>query len=399
MKKKVIIIISIILILIIGGIVGVSLFMPMASPVMGGDVAFVTKVADLNGTNLAFSSNRYSGIVEMQELESVKADADKIIKKTYVKEGDTVKEGDKLFEYDIDQMELQRSQYQLDLDQAQSEITLSNSQIATLENQKVNANQNELLSIESQILSLQLQIKKAEYTKSTSSKEIEKLDKAIKDNVIKAKTDGKIQSVGNEDELSAGLVDDNAYIKIATNDNYRIKSMISEENIDTFSKDSPVIIRSRLDETKTWTGKVSSVDKTSPSKSDDMTGGDGDTKYPVYIALDSTDGLMIGQHISIELDTEKDTDTNKLKIAESYICDVDTAPYVWCMNKSNVLEKRTVKLGEYDAEGFTYEIISGITQEDYIAFPEEHLVEGMGATVIDIPAEMLGAGEPVEVQL
>jgi HlyD family secretion protein len=397
MKKKIIIIISIIVILIVAGVVGISVLMPVVSPVMG-NVAVVTKVADLNGNQLDFSSNRYSGVVEMKDIVSIKADDDKIIKNTYVKEGDTVKKDDKLFEYDVEQMELQRSQYQLDLDQAQSEISLSNSQITALEKEKNSANQNERLSIESQILALKMDIKRAEYTVTTSTKEIEKLDKDIKNNVVKAKSDGKIKSVGYN-TVEEDPYGENAYIKMATNDNLRIKTTISEEHIDSFSKDSPVIVRSRIDETQIWKGKVTSVDTTAPIIPEDSMGVEGDTKYPVYIELDNTDGLLIGQHVAVELDVQEDTATNKLELAEFYISDIDTAPYVWCMDENSQLVKRTVELGEYNELDGSYEIVSGITNDDYIAFPDEGYEEGMGATVLDIPAELLGEMESAEVIL
>lgn len=385
MKKKVIIIISIILVLIIAVIVGATIFMSSGSMADSEkNVAYVTQISKINGLDIAFSSNRYSGVVEMQELVSVKADSDKLIKETFVKEGDTVKKGDKLFEYDIEQMKLQLSQSQLDLDQAESEITMCKSQISSLELQKNSADQNELLNIESQILSLQLEIKRSEYTVDNKKTEIDKLNDSISSSVVKSEADGKIKSVG-ENSTSEDLQSNSAYITIATNNDYRIKAMISEENIGMFYEEAPILIRSRLDESKTWTGKVSSIDTTSTgTKNSDMSGVEVDTKYPVYIELDSAEGLMVGQHITVELNSDvKEKDSSKLWLDEFYICDIDTAPYVWCMNKDNLLEKRKVELGEYDENNCQYEIVSGLKQEDYIAFPEEHLTEGMTTSLVE----------------
>ncbi|MEE1281414.1 MAG: efflux RND transporter periplasmic adaptor subunit [Acutalibacteraceae bacterium] len=392
MKKKIIIIISIVVVLIVAVIAGVIIFQPMGSVGMNvGDSAVVTQIAEINGLDIAFSSNRYSGIVEMQEFVSVKADADKVIKETFVKVGDSVKKGDKLFEYDIEQMKIQLTQNELDLEQAETEIKMCNSQISTLENQKRSADQNTALGIESQILSLQLEIKRAEYTASNKKEEIKKLKKSIENNVVKAETNGKIQSVGNSDAQE--MVLDNAYITIATNDDYRVKAMISEENIDTFYKDAPIIVRSRIDESKSWTGKVTSIDTTAPSNTgSDVMSGESDTKYPVYIELDSVDALMIGQHVTVELNVDSASNESKLWLDGFYICDAETAPYVWCMGKDNLLEKRSVELGEFNEMEFRYEIVSGLTQEDYVSFPEEHLTEGMPATVISVP-EILDEAE------
>lgn len=57
-------------------------------------------------------------------------------------------------------------------------------------------------------------------------------------------------------------------------------------------------------------------------------------------------------------------------------------PYVWVANKKDKLEKRKVKLGEYDEALGEYEIKSGLSQDDYIAYPMDGLYEGV-STVTD----------------
>ena len=54
--------------------------------------------------------------------------------------------------------------------------------------------------------------------------------------------------------------------------------------------------------------------------------------------------------------------------------------YVWADNGGK-LQKRTVTLGEYNMMNDTYEILSGIAEEDFIAFPDPELcVEGAPTT-------------------
>ena len=54
--------------------------------------------------------------------------------------------------------------------------------------------------------------------------------------------------------------------------------------------------------------------------------------------------------------------------------------YVWAEGR-NGLEKRTVTVGEYNFMNDTYEIIGGLTEEDFIAFPDYELcVEGAPTT-------------------
>ncbi len=112
------------------------------------------------------------------------------------------------------------------------------------------------------------------------------------------------------------------------------------------------------------------------------------TKYPVYIDLVSSDGLMIGQHVTVELDTGvEEENEDGLWLYDYYICDADTSPYVWAESGSGTLEKRSVVLGEYNENSFKYEIKSGVTEDDSIAFPEDRFVDGLPVThnLADVP--------------
>ena len=103
--------------------------------------------------------------------------------------------------------------------------------------------------------------------------------------------------------------------------------------------------------------------------------------YPFYVNLDSSDGLMLGQHVYIEMDEGQDTQKAGVWISEAYIVDVDTgSPYVWSADKNGKLEKRSVILGQYDEELGEYEIADGLTKDDSIAFPSDVLEEGMATT-------------------
>ena len=57
--------------------------------------------------------------------------------------------------------------------------------------------------------------------------------------------------------------------------------------------------------------------------------------------------------------------------------------YVWADDGNGRLEKRTVELGEYDAALDEYEILSGLSEDDLIAWPMEGLYEGV-RTVTDM---------------
>ena len=75
--------------------------------------------------------------------------------------------------------------------------------------------------------------------------------------------------------------------------------------------------------------------------------------------------------------------------------DEDGSTFVWA-EKSGKLEKRPVVLGEYDPMTDTYEILEGLSEQDYIAFPDPELcVEGAATTHEVVAAEAAEGGVAV----
>ena len=105
------------------------------------------------------------------------------------------------------------------------------------------------------------------------------------------------------------------------------------------------------------------------------------SKYPFYVELDSSDGLLLGQHVYLELDTGDDAEESSLSVSSAFVCyDEAGSTYVWA-ESSGKLEKRTVTVGEYNYMTDTMEILDGLTEDDYIAFPDpENCVEGAPTT-------------------
>ena len=375
MKKAIIILAVIVVIIAAAGAVFLGLI-PTAENISEAgkqNEIFVSNVGEMvNG--FSFTANRYSGVVETQEIVKIDADSEKKVKTTFVKEGDSIKPGDKLFEYDVEDMQLQLEEKKLDVAQTNTEIKAYNDQIDALEKEKKNITaKNKQLTITNQIDAAKLEVQKAEYSKASLEKQIAKLEKSIQNSVVISNVTGTIQSV---DDPAA-----DCYIAVSSSADLRIKAMVSEENVAEISEGDSMLIRSRLNEELTWTGKVTSIDTAKPSGGTTAMGGDTTTKYPVYISLDDSDGLMIGQHVTAELNLNDESgSSDALMMPDMYIIDVDSKPYIWAESGDSTVEKRYVELGDYDEELMEYEIKSGITEEDFIAFPEDRIVEGMPTT-------------------
>ena len=117
------------------------------------------------------------------------------------------------------------------------------------------------------------------------------------------------------------------------------------------------------------------------------------SKYPFYVELDDTEGLLLGQHVYLQLETQAEETFAGPSIGSAFIAyDEDGSTYVWA-DKSGKLEKRPVELGEYNMMNDTYEILSGIAEEDFIAFPDPELCgEGVPTTRVEPVQEQTAEG-------
>lgn len=364
-----------------------------------GTKIYVEKVSDImdlgSGTG---GQNRYAGVVESQKTWNIKQNSDKTVKEIYVKEGDSVKVGDKLFAYDNDEAKLNLEQAQLELERMQNEIKSGEAEIANLEKEKKSASGSEKLEYTIQIQSQKATNKKTEYEIKSQQAKIKSLEKATKNSVVKSEMEGVVKKINQSatgSDSSSGVddmsdsSDDSIFMSILATGDYRIKAMVNEQNKFTIEEGKAVIVHSRVDSEASWKGTISKLDTENPEESSssdyyDSEDSSDDTttssKYPFYIKLDSSEGLVLGQHVYIEPDEGQDEEKEGVWLDSYYIVQDDKDSFVWAESHTKRLEKRKVTLGEYDENLDQYQITDGLAEDDYIAFPMDSLKEGMKTT-------------------
>lgn len=354
------------------------------------DKVYVESVSTIMGAGIS-GNNRYSGVIEPQESWDVNKDESRTIAEVFVEVGDEVAEGAQLFSYDVDELELQLEQQKLELEGIDNEISDYNSQIADLQKEKASAPADQQLDYTTRIQSLQTSIKQSEYNRRSKESEMEKTKKSMENSVVTSKIAGVVKSINDNNNDEYG--NSTAYMTILATGEYQVKGAVNEQNRGMISEGLPVIVRSRVDEELTWSGSITKLDTENTisnnnngfytDSSDEMTTS---SKYTFYVALDSMDGLMLGQHVYIELDMGLQPVKEGVWLYSYYIVMDDGDPYVWSSNGKDRLEKRVVELGEYDENLDQYEIKSGLTEEDLIAFPMPGLYEGV--TTVTNPEEV-----------
>lgn len=424
MKKRIIIVLGI---LIAAGGIGSGVwyhFNGSGQSSSGDTVVYVSKVSVITGAESA-ATNRFAGVVEPQKTVNVQIESGRKVKEVQVKTGEEVKSGQLLFEYDLSSIEDDLKQAQLDLDRLKNEQISLTEQIATLEAEKKKAKAEDQLSYTIEIETNKMNLKKNEYSQKSKQSEIDKLQSATQNTEVRSEIDGVIQKIDTskmtsddgdsvddsstmDSASSDSSSDSSAFITILSTGAYRVKGKVNEQNRDSIIPGESVIIRSRVDSSKTWKGTMGSIDVNNGTSDDDssdmyigMSSTSSDdqtssTSYPFYVELDSSEDLMLGQHVYIERDMGQDEQKDGLWLSDYYILDTDTnEPYVWAANDKNRLEKRYVTLGKHDDDLGEYEIVDGLTKKDAIAFPTDALEEGEKTEVGDLAQTMSGGADGI----
>ncbi|MGM9941842.1 MAG: efflux RND transporter periplasmic adaptor subunit [Bulleidia sp.] len=337
------------------------------------DGVYVQKVSWLTGSSWT-GGNRYSGVVETQESLEIRKDGAREIKEIYVSEGQTVAVRDPLFVYDTDEMSQKITAAQLDIENANTEIEALKNQINDYNEEMKQGG--DKVAITALINDLQYSIRQQQYSIQSLQADITRYQQEIDNATVYSTIEGTVKSI-NPDGGYDNYGNELPFMSITETGEFRIKGKISEMGM--IVPGDPVTIRSRIDETQTWTGTVSVVETEPATENNDYYyGGNGESasQYPFYISLDSSEGLRLGQHVFVETGISEPVQDGMWLDSFFIAYDDNGNSYVWA-SENGKLKKRTVELGEMNDMTSQVEILSGLSEDDYIAWPDDTYTEGM----------------------
>lgn len=370
------------------------------------NAVYVQSVATLSAWGGLGADDVFAGVVVSESVSEVQKDPDKTIGALLVKQGENVTQGQALFSYDTEQLQLTLDKQRLELEQLQASIKNYESQIEDLQKDMDNAASSDKLQYKVEIQSLQVDLKEAQLNERAKQEAVASSEALLENTTVVAPVTGRIQAINENGMDSYGNAV--AYITIQKAGSYRVKGTINEMQRGALQEGTRVRIISRTDENTIWYGTVTLVDYETPTQSssngndysnavDTMSEMTTTSKYPFYVALDSTEGLLLGQHVYLKADSNEDASAG-IAISSAFICyDEDGTAYVWAENRGR-LEKRAVTLGDYHDMTDTVEVLDGLAASDYLAFPDEELCVVGAITTHDQSAEQkeggLGDGNP-----
>ena len=392
-KKKKILIGSIVAAVVVIAVVLILIFVGNGAD--RGKKIYVQSVRSLMGTD-AFS-NRYSGVVETQRSENIELDLSRQIEEVYVTEGQKVRSGEKLFSYNTDTLQLDIEQLTIEIEKSNTMIQNSNEEIEQLRQTMASLPASEQFEYSAQIQQLQADIAQYQYDIKTKQANITAKQSAISKSTVTASMNGTVQKINDENAIRNGDIQGNnanVFMVVTAEGDLRVKGSVGEQNIFEISQGAPVIVRSRVDTEQIWHGTIASINTQAEENNNDYyygyDSGESSSKYSFYVNLDSTENLMLGQHVTIELDHGQANSKDGIWISSGFIgYTAGGDPVIWAAKKDGAkLEQRKVTLGLYDEELDLFEIKDGLTMDEYVAWPSSDCKNGMPTTTVQTYDEM-----------
>lgn len=340
----------------------------------------VQPVENITNENLALAP-RFSGIAEEQKITRITADSDKKIESISVKEGDEVVEGDILFTYDTELIQLDIDQAELDIQNIQFSIKSANDQIKEYQEDRSASSGTERLNIDAQIKKLQADINSSNYEISQKQKEADRLKAEKKAASVCSSSNGVIVSVGSPD---SPLDSEGTMLIMRSGTDLQIQATAPEERLSELSEGLSVIVRSRTDVKQTWDGTITSVSN-EPKKSQE--GADPDSPSSVYsfiVSLKDDTDLIVGQHVTVEIDYGQQELLSSIWLPSGFVVQDNGNSYVWARDSRGLLCKKKIILGSYNSDLNLYEIKKGLSPSDSIAWPDISCKEGSHTQVNDL---------------
>ena len=210
-------------------------------------------------------------------------------------------------------------------------------------------------------------LKKSDLEYRVQQAQLEQMRNTNENGDICAKISGTVSKIQGAENYNANQ----PFFIITATDDYYISGSIGEFYLDKVHIGDTVSVNS-------WeTGNVAEAVITSindsPSKDDNFWGGSGNTNssnYEFKATFDRSAGIDIGAPVDITITPAADDEEQKpgLFIPNYFIRKDASGNYVMRKNSSGVLEKVNIKVGR-SLYGSMTEIKSGVTMEDFLAFP------------------------------
>ena len=206
-------------------------------------------------------------------------------------------------------------------------------------------------------------IKDQEFKVRMAENAFQIMEKELSDGNIYAEIDGTIVSLLDEEESKQNK---QPFLKLSGGGGFLIKGSVSELSMDSLTIGQEVTVND-WNTGGSYVGTIQEIGDF-PTSGNGWTGMGNPTTtyYPFTVFVDETADLQSGAYASIQYASS--TSSHGIYLENPFIRTEGAESYVLARNGAGRLEKRPVVLGKVLWGSYT-EVLSGVTEEDWLAFP------------------------------
>ena len=215
----------------------------------------------------------------------------------------------------------------------------------------------------------QAEIKQLQFDIKMGKSELKIMQKEAADGKITAAFDGVVSDIL---EPAAALESGEPLMKVTGGGGYYVEGTVSELALNTIQIGQNVTVNS-WDTGAVYTGRI--VEIGSYPVEDQDYGSQNSSAYPYKVFIDESADLQEGFYVSMTCQTAEQA-AGTLYLQNAFLRSEGNRSFVFVRNSEGLLEKRYLECG-VSTDGYMTPIHSGITEEDFVAFPYgKQIVEG-----------------------
>ncbi|PEC51297.1 efflux RND transporter periplasmic adaptor subunit [Bacillus sp. AFS096315] len=332
-----------------------------------------------------------SGRVVQSHTETIYVNPTKgSINEIFVKEGDTVTKGQKLFSYEDTTIAAEIGQAEVNKKLAETTVTQKNDQIASLEkdiqntisaststpsttdanNTDKNAtnttNTPEIQSLQAELNTTKEELNAAQLKVEQYTLEAEKLKAQQESLTVNSNSDGVVLNLNKSIGQGYKVTDKQqiSIMQIASNEPFEIEGKLTEEEKAKVEPGQAIKVTSKVIADKNWKGSISEV--SNYPMNDQSTNQDKNSKkeaipyYSFRATLDSQENLYPGYETNLEVVVQS---KDLLAIPETSVKGSGKSKYVYVLKKGTIY-KQNVKTGK--KQGKYIAILKGVKEGDKV---------------------------------
>ncbi|KGX85554.1 efflux RND transporter periplasmic adaptor subunit [Pontibacillus litoralis] len=303
------------------------------------------------------------------------------VKSIPVQQGDKVKKGDVLVEYENEQLDLEKQQNQTAINNSYYRINHIDKQVERLEDTKKDL-QKQVGEKEAE-KQIEEQREQLDLEKRTANSELEQqllqkdmLEKRTNELTVTSDVNGTVLQ-RNEPESFISGESSQPIVYVGDMSDFVVEGTLSEYDTIEVKEGQSVILTSDAYPEKKWQGEVASIGTLPKQQAEGLGNESQAVQYPVEVNVTSKKmNVKPGFQLTMEIETNaKKTNTLPITAIQQ-----DGEDYFVFIIDNNVLKKKKVEVGL--TTGDKMEVVEGVTKEDKVAEQlPDNAVDGMEVTI------------------